>query len=124
MNIFLLVCYTLAVPLTGAQWTILNNAATVARSCSIFCHGPILEAVQLSGIFNDSKTFVDMPLTVEPEVALEAFQSRGLNASSTPTELLDFLDVLFGPWKWRPHRGGAYGLATQPAPVPPHHGEG
>ena len=95
MNIILLVCYTLAVPLTAAQWTILNNATTVARSCSIFCHGPILEAVQLSGIFNDSKTFVDMPLTVEPEVALQAFQSRGLNASSTPTELLDFLDTYF-----------------------------
>jgi len=30
--------------------------------CPIFCQGEILKAVQLSGIFNDSKTWVDMPM--------------------------------------------------------------
>lgn len=32
----------------------------------IYCKGPILHAIQTSNIFNDSKTFVDMP-TVKSE---------------------------------------------------------
>lgn len=34
----------------------------VEEACSVYCRGPVLEAVQLAGIFNDSKTFVDMPM--------------------------------------------------------------
>ena len=35
---------------------------------AIFCHGPLLHAVQSAHIFPDSKTFVDMSLKDEPEV--------------------------------------------------------
>lgn len=28
----------------------------------VYCDGPLLEAVQSSGLFEDSKTFVDMPM--------------------------------------------------------------
>lgn len=48
-------------------------------SASVFCEGPILEAIAHARIFNDSKTFVDMPLLVDPIVAQEAFASLFLN---------------------------------------------
>lgn len=34
----------------------------VEEACSVYCTGPVLEAVQLAGIFDDGKTFVDMPM--------------------------------------------------------------
>jgi hypothetical protein len=37
----------------------------------IYCYGELLEAVQLSGLFQDSKEFVDMPMKYDPEVILE-----------------------------------------------------
>lgn len=51
-------------------------------SSSVFCEGPILEAIAHARIFNDSKTFVDMPLLVDPIVAQEAFASLFLNGDS------------------------------------------
>jgi Trehalase len=42
--------------------------------CSeIFCHGRLIHAVQMSQIFNDSKTFVDMKLKTNPERTLILF---------------------------------------------------
>lgn len=43
----------------------------------IFCRGPILEKVQMSGIFADSKQFVDMPTSKSKAVVrkLLFFQS-------------------------------------------------
>lgn len=38
-------------------------------------NGELLEAVQTSGIFEDSKDFVDMPMRHDPEVVLQAFQA-------------------------------------------------
>lgn len=32
------------------------------QACSIYCQGPLLQAVQSARIWNDSKTFVDMPM--------------------------------------------------------------
>lgn len=50
-----------------------SSLTPAARACTVFCAGPILRAVQSAAIFNDSKTFVDMPLLVDPEEALAAF---------------------------------------------------
>ncbi len=66
-------------PILLAVVTLTNGAP-----CPIFCEGvlrsqvhhliilpgPILEAVQLLAVFNDSKTFVDMPLRTDPDIAL------------------------------------------------------
>ena len=57
------------ISLASADDGVLNDPTTVARSCSVFCSGPILATVQMADppLFNDSKTFVDMPLKVDPE---------------------------------------------------------
>jgi hypothetical protein len=45
----------------------------------IYCDGPILRAVQNAELFNDSKTFVDMPTKYPLEKVLE--QWRSVNAT-------------------------------------------
>lgn len=47
----------------------------ITRACSIYCQGDVLHYIQISGIYNDSKTFVDMPMKVDPEEILDAFQN-------------------------------------------------
>jgi len=42
--------------------------------CSVYCDGVILNAIQNSGIYADSKTFVDMPLKFDPKVIEENFK--------------------------------------------------
>lgn len=59
------------------------------RSCSVFCKGPILAAVNLLAVFPDSKTFVDMPLDkLEPEAALQAFASVDSSSVSAVTAFI------------------------------------
>jgi len=37
----------------------------------VYCEGPLLHTVQLAGIFNDSKTFVDLYQLHDPNVTVE-----------------------------------------------------
>jgi len=37
----------------------------------VYCEGPLLRTVQLAGIFNDSKTFVDLYQLHDPNVTVE-----------------------------------------------------
>jgi len=60
--------------------------------------------VQLSGIFNDSKTFVDMPMKDDPEKITAAFQALVSPISSA--DLLDFVDAYFD--------GAGTDLVTEP----------
>ena len=70
----------------------------ITRACTVYCEGPLLEAVQLSGIFNDSKTFVDMPMIYEPEETMTAFEALGItDPTSNKTILEDFLNNYFYP---------------------------
>lgn len=76
----------------------------IARACTVYCYGDILAAVQLSGIYNDSKTFVDMPMKQDPEVVNQAFLA--IDASDTAA-LQQFLDTYFYPYgsdinEWTP----------------------
>lgn len=79
------------------------------RACSVFCEGPILHAVQNARLFNDSKTFVDMPLRTSPEQALRDFQQE-FGATAVPpavagavpdkdlrARLADFVRAHFNP---------------------------
>lgn len=66
----------------------------IARACSVYCYGDILAAVQQSGIYNDSKTFVDMPMRADPEAVNAAFE--GID-SSDEAQLRLFLDTYFDP---------------------------
>ncbi len=45
----------------------------ITRACTVYCSGNLLEQIQLAHIFNDSKTFVDMPMRQDPEDILAAF---------------------------------------------------
>ena len=64
-------------------------ANNVTRACSVFCSGPVLQTVQLwqPPLFNDSKTFVDMPLLEDPEVVTAAFLAAGLDAPGVSTQV-------------------------------------
>lgn len=41
----------------------------------IYCHGKLLETVQMARIFNDSKYFVDMKMKMSPDEILEDFNA-------------------------------------------------
>lgn len=67
----------------------------ITRACTVYCEGPLLMSVQLSGIFNDSKTFVDMPMKYDPEEIMDAFYN--LSSPNDPAVLLQFVDDHFLP---------------------------
>jgi alpha,alpha-trehalase len=60
----------------------------------VFCNGTILDKVQNARIFNDSKTFVDMPLKYNVDVVLKSFAKIN---SSNASELRQFVDEYFYP---------------------------
>lgn len=69
-------------------------------SCRVFCEGPILEAIQMARLFPDSKTFVDMPLLVDPGTVESAFASTFPSyptVQPTRQELMEFLGKFFAP---------------------------
>lgn len=66
------------------------------RSCSVFCRGPILDAVQRGKLFEDSKEFVDMPLKKDPEEVLAAFHQLGDPGERDPGALRAFVSEYFG----------------------------
>lgn len=59
----------------------------------MFCEGPILHYIQISGIFNDSKTFVDMPLKDSPETVSAAFAA--IPDPTNKAALENFLNMYF-----------------------------
>jgi alpha,alpha-trehalase len=56
--------------------------------CAVLCGGPILEAVQTSKIFFDSKTFVDMPLLYDPEDIIADFNNLPDHSPNTLEEFV------------------------------------
>jgi hypothetical protein len=75
-----------------------GESATVAeniqRACTIYCHGPVLETIQMSGIYNDSKTFTDMPMKYDPEDVMANFTALPNHHNTT---LIQFLNDNFYP---------------------------
>jgi alpha,alpha-trehalase len=65
----------------------------LAESCKIFCHGPLLDAIQRAHIFTDSKDFVDMPLKFDPDTTLKAFEQ--LPDKTDPMVLREFVSQYF-----------------------------
>ncbi|CEO95100.1 Trehalase [Plasmodiophora brassicae] len=63
-------------------------------ACDVFCQGDVLRTIQLSGLFNVSKDFVDMPLRASPADVLAAFNA--LPDHTLPT-LRRFVDRYFDP---------------------------
>lgn len=92
-----------------------NDAIDAA--CSVYCNSTLLQAVQMRQIFNDSKTFVDMPMLSDPSVVLTSFRALidtagGEVQNVTNSQLLDFVNTNFAaagsdfdPWTptdWNP----------------------
>jgi alpha,alpha-trehalase len=42
----------------------------------IYCRGPILEKIQMSGLFADSKQFVDMPTSKSKAVVIKEYGNK------------------------------------------------
>ncbi|KAJ3156110.1 hypothetical protein HDU86_004078 [Geranomyces michiganensis] len=72
-------------------------SAQTTHTCNspIYCPGPILDAVQRAGLFNDSKTFVDKPTTKPLADVVAAFAA--LPKPPTKDSLKTFVDANFGP---------------------------
>ncbi|XP_033323924.2 trehalase [Megalopta genalis] len=70
-----------AIALTGAAS--IGRVNNKARDCNspIYCKGPLLQTVQLAGIFPDSKTFVDLRQIHDPEETLANFNNL-MNATN------------------------------------------
>ncbi|KAJ1975231.1 hypothetical protein H4R35_003241 [Dimargaris xerosporica] len=71
------------------------QTTTVGCQDPIYCTGPILEMVQLSGVYNDSKTFVDQPM-LKPEAEIMA-QFEKLGKSPSKDAIKAFLRDNFAP---------------------------
>ncbi|CAM9549185.1 unnamed protein product, partial [Choristocarpus tenellus] len=65
------------------------------RAWGVYCEGPLLEAVQMSGIFPECKTFVDMPMKRDPEEILRAFAALGEMEKEDPVKLSKFIHENF-----------------------------
>lgn len=63
-------------------------------ACDIYCEGDILNTIQLSGIFDDSKTFVDMPMRKDPNLVEESFKVI-VNDTSNLDQIKLFLNENF-----------------------------
>ncbi|XP_018333658.1 trehalase-like [Agrilus planipennis] len=71
---YALVLLLLVTILAGCSYSIEYGNLPPPCDSQIFCYGDILEAIQLSGIFSDSKTFVDLKLKKTVPITLEAFK--------------------------------------------------
>ncbi|CAI5452087.1 unnamed protein product [Caenorhabditis angaria] len=73
--------------------------STNSNNSFIYCEGPILEAVNYHQLYNDSKTFVDMPMKQNPQDVLNAFNLKFQNSTApekiNKTDLQTFIDQYF-----------------------------
>ncbi|PIO62243.1 hypothetical protein TELCIR_16210 [Teladorsagia circumcincta] len=64
----------------------------------IYCNGTLLMAVNFHELYNDSKTFVDMPMRYDPDYILKQFNTEFHNVSIeniNKTKLKVFVDEHF-----------------------------
>ncbi|XP_031837893.1 trehalase [Nomia melanderi] len=86
-----------AIALTDAAS--IGLATSKARDCnsSIYCEGLLLKTVQLSGIYSDSKFFVDLHQLQDPNVTLANFYDlmNATNGHPNQTQVAKFVDENF-----------------------------
>lgn len=75
----------------------MKNLVICNMDHKIFCTGPLLHAVEMSGLFTDSKSFVDRPLLAEPDVILAEFEKLGTWPNINQKDLKDFVEQYFAP---------------------------
>ncbi|XP_050295074.1 trehalase-like [Anthonomus grandis grandis] len=98
--VYLITLFCTPVLLNPIQTSALTISDSI-QSCDshIYCQGKLLDTVQRSRIFSDSKTFVDMSLNSSPELILQSFDNfmNSTNNSPTKEELLEFVNIHFTP---------------------------
>ena len=101
-----LIAFFLAVGIGIAVWRLMipdasseggKGTTPFTTSCSLWCSSPLLNAVETQGVFEDSKTFVDMPLKVgfNVEQVLAAFAQLSESQQSNRSLLADFVSDHF-----------------------------
>ncbi|XP_022174955.1 trehalase isoform X4 [Myzus persicae] len=72
-------------------------ASSPTCDSNIYCHGPLLHAIQMSSIFPDSKTFVDMKMKYSPNETMNIFLDMMKRTGQRPSkiELEIFLNDTF-----------------------------
>ncbi|XP_035793158.1 trehalase-like isoform X1 [Anopheles albimanus] len=126
-RLLLAVCTADTLAATGScwqQWRRTACSVSVKRwqptlwelMSEIYCHGELLRTVQMSEIYPDSKTFVDMKMRKSPNETLAAFQEFMAAQNNAPTnaKLLEWVEQNFekpgaefeswipGDWKENP----------------------
>jgi len=86
------------------SWINLVFSFTKPPQCAVYCEGEILKAIQDSGIYIDSKTFVDMPLKSDPEEIMKEFKQLKNHSLSTLVQFLSdhFLSAGSELLSWTP----------------------
>ncbi|KAI8333609.1 trehalase [Chlamydoabsidia padenii] len=92
----------------GIIFLVQVSAESLYCDSPIYCESPVLKTIQLAKLFNDSKTFVDMPTTKPVDQILQAFDALGPNPNQS--SLLDFVHDHFAE----------AGSEMQPYPVTIH----
>lgn len=69
-----------------STWSDLFSLTTHSE---VFCRGPLLDTIQTSAVFNDSKDFVDRPLRADPRTVLEAFHNLTDNSTAALTAFVE-----------------------------------
>nr|ATU82952.1 secreted Trehalase-like protein [Pristhesancus plagipennis] len=82
------------------QTVLSENDPSIPPSCSsqIYCQGDLLKQIQLSAIYQDSKTFVDKSLRYDPEQVIENFnklKSTFSNGIVPREQLISFVNENF-----------------------------
>ncbi|XP_045472128.1 trehalase-like [Harmonia axyridis] len=62
-----------------------KHLTTIERE-DVFCRGPLLHTVQMSKIFDDSKTFVDMKMKYPPQKILEKYEDFMNSIAKNPSK--------------------------------------
>ena len=70
-----------------------HQGSPAERACKVYCHGPVLQAVQLSGILPNNKDFVDRPMKYDPEDVLRV---RNRSFPTKRRSILILTLILFG----------------------------
>lgn len=83
----------MALAAVGITFLLLHRSSDSCSSastpvCGFMCEGQLLQTVQFSGLFHDSKTFVDMPLKKNPQCIIDDFYSM---EDYSQTGIYDFL---------------------------------
>lgn len=90
---------------------VVGDRSLLPPTCNslIYCHGPLLDTVQMAGLYNDSKTFVDMKIKLSPNITMEHFNEMMDRTHSRPTkaDIQEFVNQNFDPEgsefeEWRP----------------------